>query len=704
MTLIPEPNDPTPVTGAPSFAEVLVSRLRASCTPKAALYPSQAKVPDSSVDTDLEDDLLPEMEPAEAAPMEPASAAPPATLPTRRLLTILRLAATFVSEEALEPLRLRGAVTILRGIDVSDITLVTEELKVACPDQGWRVLVPSVSEGAISKTSAERFLREVDRSLDTMAPVLILLPFDIALPAHLQQPGVASFTYAPISADILVDFLEAMNCAPEDVRAFRSALPEPTILARLDTAQAAAALRFGSEFDLAERLQSLTGPALEGPRLEEGFSDSPVVQAARRVVADFGAWRRGEIGWSDFSHSLLLYGPPGTGKTMLARAMGNSAGIAFVTGSFAEWQAAGHLGDMLREMRRTFAWARRKAPAILFIDEIDAMGSRTGDDRHNQSYRVQVINGFLGEMNAIAIEPGVVVVGACNHVDRIDPAVVRAGRFDLKFEVPMPDAAAILAVLRQHLKVDFPADALELLARHAVGHSLASIDAAIRAARSEARHAGKPLDLGMLRDQLRLTPEEEGREVLWRYAVHEAGHTVVSAALRLGTIKRMSISLSGGEVASRPEIGHGVLTEIENEICHDLAGRAAEALIFGEVSGGAGGSLASDLSQATRRALMIETNWGLGDLGPIWMPAPETVLLTDEQLRNRVRARMEAAEERALAILTMHRANLISLAQTLLEKRSMREEEILPWVHAVQAHVTQADGAPPGADKATPEI
>src|SRR3990167_6397854 len=123
MTLILEPNDPTPFTVATCFAEVLVSRLRASCKPKAALYPSQAKVPDSSVDTDLEDDLLPEMERTEAAPMEPASAAPPATLPTRRLLTILRLAATFVSEEALEPLRLRGAGSILRGIDVTDLTL-----------------------------------------------------------------------------------------------------------------------------------------------------------------------------------------------------------------------------------------------------------------------------------------------------------------------------------------------------------------------------------------------------------------------------------------------------------------------------------------------------------------------------------------------------------------------------------------------------
>jgi ATP-dependent Zn protease len=305
-------------------------------------------------------------------------------------------------------------------------------------------------------------------------------------------------------------------------------------------------------------------------------------------------------------------------------------------------------------------------------------------------------------MNAIAIEPGVVVVGACNHPDRIDPAVTRAGRFDLKFEVPMPDAAAIFAVLRQHLKADFPADDLELLARQAVGHSLASIDAAIRATRSEARHAGKPLDLAMLRNQLHLISEDEDREVLWRYAVHEAGHTVVSAALRLGTIQRMSISRDGGEVSSRSTIGHGILEDIEQEICHDLAGRAAERLVFGAVSAGAGGSATSDLSQATRRAVGIETTWGLGDLGPLWLPAPETVLLTDDALRKRVRARMEGAEERAITILTTHKANLLALAETLLEKRSMGADEILPWVHAVQAHDPQAKEAPPAADKAPP--
>ncbi len=135
-----------------------------------------------------------------------------------------------------------------------------------------------------------------------------------------------------------------------------------------------------------------------------------------------------------------------------------------------------------------------------------------------------------------------IVVGACNLPDRIDPAITRVSRFDIKVEVPKPDSSAILGVLRLYLGQDLPDDDLALLARQAVGHSLASIDAAIRAARSEARHAGKPLDIAMLRDQLRLPSEADDRAVLWRYAVHEAGHTVVSAVLRLATIQRMSIS------------------------------------------------------------------------------------------------------------------------------------------------------------------
>ena len=194
--------------------------------------------------------------------------------------------------------------------------------------------------------------------------------------------------------------------------------------------------------------------AENGPRLEDMDGDTAALRAAKRLVSDLLLWKRGEIRWSDLSRSLLLYGPPGTGKTWLARAMGNSAGLNVVTGTFGQWQAAGHLGDMLREMRRTFAEARRLAPSFLIIDEIDAVGSRTDEDRHSSNYRANVINAFLAEMDGIAREEGVIVVATCNHSDRIDAAVVRAGRMDLKIELALPDAAAILALLRQHLRED----------------------------------------------------------------------------------------------------------------------------------------------------------------------------------------------------------------------------------------------------------
>jgi hypothetical protein len=677
-----------------SLADILIARLRADIAAKAVRREAHAVSFSAEAETDAE--FAGE---SDAATPE----ALPQVIPTRQLLTCLRLAATFQSAEAFEQLHAPGAFTIMSGLGVEDLDIAMPVMKAIWPEQGCKVVAPSVSDGAISKLAGERFTREANRYLDLAAAVIVLQPLETTLPGHFQHPGIPCLTYAPISADILLAFLAATDRMPEDVQAFRAALPEPSLLARLDTVQVALALRFASGIDIAERLTALTGPVAEGPRLDEGFGDGPAVQIARRLVADLGAWRRREIEWSDCSHSLLIYGPPGTGKTWLARAMANSAGIACVEGSFAEWQSAGHLGDMLREMRRTFAMARRAAPSILVIDEIDAAGSRVGDESRNRHYTLQVINAFLGEMNALATVAGVIVVGACNFPDRLDPAITRAGRFDVKVEVPMPDAGAILAVLRLHLGGDFPDDTLELLARQAVGHSLASIDAAIRATRSEARHARKPADIAMLRDQLRLASEQDDRDVLWRYAVHEAGHTVVSAALRLGIIQRMSISRNGGEVASRLVIGHGVLSDIEDEICQDLAGRAAETLIFGEASAGAGGPASSDLSQATRRALAIETNWGLGDLGPLWMSTPETLLLTDHKLRARVRARLEAAEERAGNILAAQRANLRGLAEALLEKRSMTAAEILPWVHAVKSTAAQSEDAPADHRKAIPE-
>jgi len=632
----------------------------------------------------------------------PSPLRPAVAVPARKLLTCLRLAATFRHSDALEPLAKPGAITVLRIIDLADIDLVAGVLRTVLPKQGWRLYYPTSSDYTSSKSAEERFQRESFKIVDETEPALVLLPSGTELPPHLTLSGITKFTLSPITGDILLAQLAVSGHAPDDMRVLRSQLPSDATLSRLDTVTACAALRFGTAAEIAARLAALSRPQESGPRLEVGFPDSPAVQTARRLVADLLAWRRGEIGWADYSHSILLYGPPGTGKTWLARAMGNSAGIACVTASFAEWQSAGHLGDMLREMRKSFAAARRLSPAILFIDEIDAVGSRTDSDTHGQNYRTQVINGFLGEMNSLASEPGVIVVGACNHPDKIDPAVIRAGRFDLKVEMSMPDAAALFAVLKQAFPCDADNAELVQLSRQCVGHSLASLDAAIRAGRSEARHNKQPFDITLLRRQLQLDEGNEDDGILWRTALHEAGHAVATVALSLGTIERIAISGQGGVVRHVAAPTHGLLSDIENEICRDLAGRAAERVFLGSVSLGSGGPAESDLAKATQRAMAIEASWGLGALGPVWLSAPEFALLRDESMMRRVRSVVEAAETRACGILEAHRLQVLDLAKRLLVERSLSNQEVADWAATVIGASAPREPDPNGPSHAHP--
>lgn len=345
-------------------------------------------------------------------------------------------------------------------------------------------------------------------------------------------------------------------------------------------------------------------------------------------------------------------------------------------------------------MGKTFAEARRRAPCILFIDEIDAVGSRTDSDRQNRSYRTQVINGFLGEMNAISIKEGVIVIGACNHPERMDAAMVRAGRFDLKIEVPLPDADQILAVLRQHLHEDIADPELRSLSRKAVGRTPAEIDAAIRAARSDARHARKMLNIAMLRDHLGIRLDGEHVGQLWRVAVHEAGHAVICAALGLGQVTGLMVSGEGGHATRRCAPVQGLLSDIDAEIAYSLGGRAAERLVFGEVSSEAGGPAQSDLARATRHALDIEATYGLGLEGPVWHETPAALMLQNSHLRGRVRQRIERAERRAGTILAANRELIERLAEDLLRQRSMKTPEIGRWLRQV---TPEADTIPAAA-------
>ncbi|MEE2862358.1 MAG: AAA family ATPase [Paracoccus sp. (in: a-proteobacteria)] len=249
---------------------------------------------------------------------------------------------------------------------------------------------------------------------------------------------------------------------------------------------------------------------------------------------------------------MLIVGPPGCGKTELARAMARELGIHLESGSYARWQANGHLGDMLKAMRASFATASSQAPSILFIDELDAFGSRTGRrSTQNQSYDTKVITGLLEQLDGIDGREGVTIIAACNHPDAIDPAILRAGRFDARVEIRLPDAEALAIILRQHLGSDVDDADLAALGHLTLGQSGADSAAAVRAARRVARRQKRLMSVQDRRNAL--VPNHLALPVAMRRraAIHKAGHAVVMTALGLGHVKILRLSLEGGETRLR---------------------------------------------------------------------------------------------------------------------------------------------------------
>ena len=218
----------------------------------------------------------------------------------------------------------------------------------------------------------------------------------------------------------------------------------------------------------------------------------------RRLHRDLLDYRAGALSWEDVDHGLLLSGPPGVGKTRYAAALAVECGVPLVQGSLAAWQGSGegHLGHLLRAMASTFAEARRKAPCILFLDELDGVGDRRVM-RWNKDYSAQVVNALLEHLDGVAGRPGVVVVGATNFPGSIDAALRRAGRLDRHLRLSLPDADARALILAQYAGVA-PEDAREP-AIDMVGTSGADLEAVARDARRLARDGGVPVRAAHLR-------------------------------------------------------------------------------------------------------------------------------------------------------------------------------------------------------------
>lgn len=418
--------------------------------------------------------------------------------------------------------------------------------------------------------------------------------------------------------------------------------------------------------------------APETPLLADMHGYGPAKEWGTQLATDLADWKAGTIDWGDVDKGIVLSGPPGVGKSIFARALAKQCDVLLVASSLGRWQSRGHLGDLLKAMREDFDRARNNAPSILFVDEIDSFGSRESFSHDNANYSIQVVNALLECLDGLDGREGVVVVGATNNIDRIDPAITRAGRLDRHVEIPLPSVADRIAILSQLTAHSIPVSDLLPLGPLTRGLTGADLAKAVRDGRRLARRERRQLTLEDLKTGLPEGTKISG-EHRWGIAVHEAGHTIVGTHLGYGTylgtniadVVRPDVKNQPGGAAyfDIPRVARRDRQFYLNCVAVMLAGLAAEKLYLGDFSDGAGGGEESDLAVATRIATFSEANLGMGasflHSNAQTDQELEKLRLSDDRLKDRVEKILTDQYERAKCILQSRRVLLEMLATEL---------------------------------------
>ncbi|HEY8486716.1 MAG TPA: ATP-dependent zinc metalloprotease FtsH [Limnochordales bacterium] len=427
---------------------------------------------------------------------------------------------------------------------------------------------------------------------------------------------------------------------------------------------------------------------------------------------------------------ILLVGPPGTGKTLLARAVAGEAGVPFFSISGSDFVEM-FVGVGAARVRDLFETAKKNAPCIVFIDELDAVGRQRGaglGGGHDE--REQTLNQLLVEMDGFEPNSGIIVMAATNRPDVLDPALLRPGRFDRKVVVDRPDVEGRYEILKVHSrnKPLAPDVDLKLLARRTpgfVGADLENVmnEAAILAARrgkkritmEECEEAIDRVLMGPERRRRVIRPQD--KKVL---AYHEAGHALVAHFLpHSDPVHKVTIvgrGLAGGYTMVLPDEDRLVETrsELLDRLAHILGGRAAEELAFQEVSTGA----QNDLEQATKLARTMVMAWGMSDrLGPLTFGRQheDLIFLGRDIARDRnyseqvaaaideeVRRLIEEAYSRARQILQDHRDALERVVQALEERETLDRESFVAAVEGQPLPARPSAGAADASTRTTP--
>ena len=530
-----------------------------------------------------------------------------------------------------------------------------------------------------------------------------------------RQDGRPFTSYAPDDPGLVGDLLDAgvvFDSRPE---------PEPGILGRLLVSLLPFLLLIGVWVWFLRRQMgggAGVGPfafgrsrarQIEGSKVTVRLSDVAGVDEAKEEVGELVDFLRDPTRFQGLGGTIprgvLMVGPPGTGKTLLARAIAGEAGVPFFTVSGSDFVEM-FVGVGASRVRDLFAQAKKNAPCIVFVDEIDAVGRRRGAGMgggHDE--REQTLNQMLVEMDGFEGNEGVIVIAATNRPDVLDPALLRPGRFDRQVTVPLPDVTGRARILRLHMrKVPLDADVdPAVIARGTPGFSGADLANLVNEAALLAARTGRDVvDMDVLeraKDKILMGAErrtmamsDDDRRLT---AYHEAGHTIVGRLVpEHDPVHKVSIIPRGralGVTLFLPESDRYSASRrrLESELSTLFGGRVAEELVYGADAVTTGAS--NDIERATRIARDMVTKYGLSEtLGPLsydedegevflGRPVTQRTQMSDETARRideEVRAIVDRNYARARSILEDHRAVLDAMAEALMAHETLDSDQI----------------------------
>jgi ATP-dependent 26S proteasome regulatory subunit len=427
------------------------------------------------------------------------------------------------------------------------------------------------------------------------------------------------------------------------------------------------------------------------PSLDDLHGLGEAKAVARDMIADIKLALEGKISWNEVDKGMLIVGPPGTGKTTLAKAIARECGVKFIVVSASRWQSSEHLGHHIAAIMSDFELARRCAPSILFIDELDSVGARSSNTQH-AFYGNMVVNTILQEIQGFSEKEKVIIIAATNQEQLVDPALKRSGRLDRVLNVGYPTVGALENIYNYYLKAQVSENKLNPdvntreLACLSFGLTGADVESIVRGALRRARKDSSPLSKQHLVDEITGKPRDSSdsriitSEEMRRIAVHESGHALIQLLNPESKDNLAYIS-----IVPRNNGTLGFVANIPSELVYRtrenytgileilLAGRAAEELIYGKkgISSGSGADESGDLAKATNMAGNMIMKYGFGKKTGLLFQN-----ITDGDTKNEIKKLLRTVYRSAFQRIRKNKDLLIRMVDILVEKQEISGNEM----------------------------